>query len=88
MFGGNVLNHSTHIAQNAIPRLRLEMNGDIFIGRKAISNYLHVSWDTILKWEKTRGFPILREPGCQPILSVHAVRIWEAQRRKELKSQE
>ena len=58
---------------------------EILVGRKAICNYLQVSWSTVKNWIKTRDFPVLQETGRQPILMVDAMIKWETERRESLK---
>jgi hypothetical protein len=58
---------------------------EIIVGWKSIENRLQVTKGTIKKWINDRGFPVLIEPGCQPILSMAAVVSWEEKRRTAIK---
>ena len=53
---------------------------DILIGRKQICKYLGVSWGTVQRMIRDRGFPVLIEYGCQPILAKHMAANWVEKR--------
>jgi len=52
----------------------------LLIGRKAICNNLGISWDTVRKWMRLHGFPVVQQPGMPPMLSTIHLHQWQDER--------
>jgi phage terminase Nu1 subunit (DNA packaging protein) len=50
----------------------------LLIGRKAICNWLGVSWQTVRRWKHQHGFPLIQRRGMRPMLHKDLVRTWFA----------
>ena len=49
----------------------------LLVGRKAICQFLGISWPTVVKWIRKKGLPVVREPGMPPILSTVHAQAWQ-----------
>jgi hypothetical protein len=46
------------------------------VGRKEISHYMHVSWDTIRTWRREYGCPVHTGPGGRPAAFAGELDLW------------
>ena len=46
------------------------------VGRKAISDYMNVCWDTVRKWRREYGCPIYKGPGGRPTAMADELDEW------------
>ena len=58
------------------------------VGRKEISSYMHVSWDTVQYWRRDHGCPIYTTPGGRPSAFAHELDQWLISRSKEKEERE
>ena len=48
----------------------------VLVGRKNISKYLDVHWDTVRRWKRKYGCPIHSRPGGRPVALIYELVIW------------
>ncbi|MFP3869238.1 MAG: hypothetical protein ACLFUU_13980 [Desulfobacteraceae bacterium] len=61
--------------------------GRILYGRKDICNYLGVSWSTVKRWKRKKGFPLIQPPGLRPMVHTMFILAWvKALKEDEIKS--
>jgi len=57
-------------------RMGDKMAEDWLMGRKEISNYMHVCWDTVKKWRREYDCPVYTSPGGRPTALARELDQW------------